>query len=464
MHLEFHGAARTVTGSRHLLSVNGRRVLLDCGLFQGRREESDRLNRRFGFEPGEVDAVVLSHAHIDHSGALPSLVKHGFRGKIHATLATADLLGVMLRDSAAIQEKDLEFLNKRRRRQGESPKEVLYGMHDADRAIDQTEGYSYHRAIPVVPGVTATFYDAGHILGSAIVVLDLEENGARRRLVFTGDLGRKNLPILRDPEIPAEADALIIESTYGDREHDPVERVEEKLAVLIQRIFARKGKLIVPAFAVGRTQELVYAISRLLRSGRIPGCCVYVDSPLAVNVTEIFRRHPETYDAEIQKVLHDTGDPFGFELIEYVRDVEESKALNEREGPFLVISASGMAEAGRILHHLRNGIGDPRNAVLIVGYQAENTLGRRLVEKAPEVRIFGEPVERRAEVVVMNEFSAHADRNELMSWVQGMKQKPRRAFVVHGEETQSLPFAERLRLEGGIPEVWVPSFREKHPV
>ena len=461
MNLEFHGAARTVTGSRHLLTANGHRVLLDCGLFQGRREESDRLNRHFGFDPEQVEAVVMSHAHIDHSGALPSLVKRGFRGRVHATLATADLLEVMLRDSAMIQEKDMEFLNKRRHRRGESTKEPLYVMEDAERAVKQVDGHAYHRAIPVVPGVTATFYDAGHILGSAIVVLDLQEQGVKKILIFTGDLGRNNLPILRDPEIPPEADALIIESTYGDREHDPVERVEEKLALLINRVFARKGKLIIPAFAVGRTQELVYAISRLLRSNRIPGCSVYVDSPLAVNVTEIFRRHPETYDAEIQKVLHDTGDPFGFQLLEYVRTVEESKRLNEKEGPFLVISASGMAEAGRILHHLRNGIGDPRNVVLIVGYQAENTLGRRLVENAPEVRIFGEVVERRAEVVVMNEFSAHADKNELMTWVQGMNRKPAKAFVVHGDESQSLPFAERLKLDAGIPEVHVPGFREK---
>jgi metallo-beta-lactamase family protein len=376
-------------------------------------------------------------------------------------LATADLLDVMLRDSAMIQEKDTEFLNHRRRRQGESLKEPLYDLEDAVRAVGLVEGHPYHHGIPVVPGVTATFYDAGHILGSAIVELELHEEGVKKTLIFTGDLGRKNLPILRDPEIPREADALIIESTYGDREHDPVERVEERLAELIHRIIARKGKLIIPAFAVGRTQELVYALSRLLRSGRIPGCCVYVDSPLAVNVTEIFRRHPETYDAEIRKVLRDTGDPFGFELLEYVRTVEESKELNEKEGPFLVISASGMAEAGRILHHLRNGLGDPRNAVLIVGYQAENTLGRRLVENASEVRIFGEVVERRAEVVVMNEFSAHADKNELIRWVEGIGRKPAKAFVVHGDESQSLPFAERLKQDAGIPTVYVPRFGDK---
>jgi len=269
------------------------------------------------------------------------------------------------------------------------------------------------------------------------------------------------MPILRDPETPPEADALIIESTYGDRTHDPIESVDEKLAGIIKRVFARRGKLIIPAFSVGRTQELVYAISRLIRAGKIPGCCVYVDSPLAVNVTEIFAKHPETYDAEIRKILKQTGDPFGFDLLQYVHSVEESKALNEKKGPFVVISASGMVEAGRILHHVRNGIEERRNLILIVGYQAAFTLGRRLVDGAKEVRIFGEPHQRKCEVVVMNEFSAHADKNELMEWVGGFKKKPRKAFVVHGEERQSLPFAERLKKDAGINSVVVPELRQK---
>ena len=455
MHLEFHGAAQSVTGSRHLLVVNGHRVLLDCGLFQGRREESDRLNRNFGFSPTDVDAVVLSHAHIDHSGALPALVKHGFKGAVHGTLATADLLSVILRDSAMIQEKDVEFVNKRRR--GDEPlREPLYMMEDADRTLEHVHGHPYHEPIPVVPGVTATLYDAGHLLGSAVVVLKIAEGGVKKTLVFTGDLGRKNVPILRDPEVPSDmVDALIIESTYGDREHAPIVEVEDKLVELVQQVMARKGKVIIPAFAVGRTQELVYTLARLLRAGRIPGCAVYVDSPLAVDVTEVFRRHPEAYDAEIRKILEDTGDPFGFRLIQYVRSVEESKALNALAGPFIVISASGMVEQGRILHHLRNGIEDPRNVILIVGFQAANTLGRRLVDGATEVRIFGETFERKAEVVVMNEFSAHADRVELLQWVNRLKQKPRRAFAVHGEESQSLAFAKYLR-EAGVPQAEAP--------
>ncbi len=461
MHLEFHGAARTVTGSRHLLTVGGKRVLLDCGLFQGHRAEANELNRRFGFDPRSVDAVVMSHAHIVHSGALPALVKGGFAGTIHGTFATADLLTVMLRDSAYIQEKDVEYVNKRRARAGEAPLEPVYGIEDAEETLTQLEGHRYHQPVPIVPGVTATFYDAGHILGSAVVLLDLHEGSEHRRLAFTGDLGRKNVPILRDPETPPEADALIIESTYGDREHDPVDRVEERLSALFKRVFARRGRVIIPAFAVGRTQELVFAISRLIRSGRIPDCCVYVDSPLAVNVTEIFAKHPETYDQEIRRVLRETGDPFGFGLIRYTRSLQESMALNDLKGPFVVISASGMLEAGRVLHHLKNHIRDPRSAILIVGYQAANTLGRRLVEGAKEVRIFGETYARNAEVVVMNEFSAHADRNELMEWVGGFRRPPERAFVVHGEERQALPFAERLGHEAGIRHVIVPSMRQR---
>jgi metallo-beta-lactamase family protein len=429
-------------------------------MFQGRRDEADRRNREFGFDPRTVDAVVLSHAHIDHSGALPSLVRNGFQGSIHATLATADLCSVMLRDSAAIVERDLEFVNRRRAERGQPPRQPFYKIEDAEDAIAQLEGHRYHAPTPIVPGVKATFYDAGHILGSAIVQLEIEEAGRTRTLVFTGDLGRKGMPILRDPETPPHADAVIIESTYGNREHAPIAQVDDQLVAVVNRVIARGGKLIVPAFAVGRTQELVYALARLFRAGRLPRCDIFVDSPLAVNVTSVFARHPECYDAEIRTVMRETGDPFGLGLLRRVHDVQESKQLNTRPPPFVVISASGMCEAGRILHHLKNGIGDARNCVLIVGFQAEHTLGRRLVERDPVVKIFGEPHELRAEVVVMNEFSAHADRNELMAWMREFRQTPATVFVVHGEETQSRPFAARLETELGVARVVVPVLHE----
>ncbi|HUS68071.1 MAG TPA: MBL fold metallo-hydrolase [Kofleriaceae bacterium] len=464
MDIRFCGAAREVTGSRHLLTVGGRRVLLDCGLYQGRRAEAWTRNTSFGFDPASLDAVVLSHAHIDHSGALPMLARAGFRGRVHATLATADLLEVMLRDSASIQERDAEDVTRRRGRRGEAPVEPLYRIADAETILAQVVAHAYHTPIEVVPGVRATFYDAGHILGSAVVALELAEEGRSRTLVFSGDLGRRNLPVLRDPETPPHADVLLIESTYGARLHKPVELIDEKLADVVARVTARGGKLIVPAFSVGRTQELCFSLARLLRAGRIPKVAIHVDSPLAVNVSEVFARHPECYDAEVAEVLRTTGDPFGFDLLHYIQTRDESIALNRAPGPFIVISASGMCEAGRVLHHLKNSIEDPKNAVLIVGYQAEHTLGRRLVEGAPEVRIFGEPHPRRAEVIVMNEFSAHADRDELLTWVRGFRRTPSQAFVVHGEEAQALPFAASLTAEGGIAEATVPRLNESSPL
>jgi metallo-beta-lactamase family protein len=449
MRITFWGAARAVTGSRHLLEVRGAQYLLDCGLVQGRREEAEAANRYLPFDAAQIAAVVLSHAHIDHSGNLPTLVKHGFAGPIHATRATVGLLTPMLRDSAHIQERDVEFVNKRHSRQGKPLKAPLYTLADAERTLPRLTPQSYGDEFTVGPGVRAHFRDAGHILGSALTVLDLEEGGRRLRLGFTGDLGRAHLPIIRDPETLPDLDALIIESTYGDRVHEESALIPAIMEEILKRAHAQGSKILIPAFAVGRAQEIVMVLNELFNAGRVPEMPVYIDSPLAVDVTQVFRAHPECFDEETLALLHaPEGDPFGFKRMHYVRDVQESIALNSRPGPMIVIAASGMCEAGRILHHLRNNIDNPNTLILIVGYQAEQTLGRRLVENADEVRIFGEVHRRRAQVRVLDAFSAHADRDELLAWVRRLERKPRRVYVVHGEEEPALHFADLLKDEG----------------
>jgi metallo-beta-lactamase family protein len=455
MKVSFLGAVRTVTGSRHLVTVGNRRVLLDCGLYQGKRDLGERINRELPFDPASIDTVVLSHAHIDHSGNLPTLARQGFRGPIHATAATADLCSIMLRDSAHIQVKDAEFVNKHPRRRGPRNREPLYTPEDAEAAIELFVGHPYDQPVPVCEGVTVTFRDAGHILGSAILELDLREKGVRRRLVFTGDLGRPHLPILRDPAFVSGCDFLMTESTYGDRLHPSIEAVPEQLAAVVERVRARGGKILIPAFAVGRVQEIVWILKGLIESGRIQEIPIYVDSPLAVDATEIFARHPECFDTETMAALRHDGDPFGFSLIHYVHDVEDSKQLNTRPGTMVIISPSGMCEAGRVLHHLRNNIEDPRVLILIVGFQAEDTLGRRLAEGRPIVRIFGEEFTRRAEVAVMEGFSAHADREELLHWISQIDDRPRKTFVVHGGLAQGEALAATLR-EKGFPAVEIP--------
>lgn len=435
----------------HILSVGGKTILLDCGIYHGKRDEARARNRSFPFNPEQIDAVVLSHAHIDHSGNLPGLVKQGFRGRIYCTKATADLCAVMLRDSAHIQEKDAEFVNKKHAKKHLPPVEPLYTQEDADATIPLFVGVDYSTEFDVTEGITARFEDAGHILGSAGVSLMLRDKSKRVTLAFTGDLGRPNLPILRDPVFLGDADYLISESTYGGRLHGPVTAMEDQLLEPLRRGCERKAKMIIPAFSVGRTQELVYVLHRLSTAGKIDHLPVFVDSPLSVNVTDVFKRHPECFDAETWQIInadHD-NDPFGFDRLTYIRDVEESKTLNERQGPFIVISSQGMCEAGRILHHLANSIGDPRNMVIIVGYQAEHTLGKRLVMREPVVNIFGEPHELKAEVVVLNSFSGHADRNELLSYLRSFdRQRLRRAFLVHGDLDQSEKLAEGMKGEG----------------
>lgn len=438
--LTFHGATRTVTGSMHLIETDSRKILLDCGLYQGRREEAFKRNRHFPFDPAEITDVVLSHAHIDHSGNLPTLYRKGFRGRIHATHATRDLCAVMLMDSAYIQEKEIEFVNKRRERKGLEPFNPLYTKKEAQSAIELFTGYSYHQQFKL-DGAEVAFQDAGHILGSAVV--KVRTGGGT--IGYSGDIGRKDLPILRDPEPLGDVDWLICESTYGNRLHGPAAEVEEKVAQIVNRTYKARGKVIIPAFSVGRTQQIVYTLHRLADEDRIPPLPIYVDSPLSTNVTDVFRAHPECYDDETLDYFADSKDPFGFHRLEYVRSVEESMALNGRRDPMVIISASGMAETGRILHHLRNNIEDSRNTVLIVGFQAEHTLGRRLVEKAEEVRIFGEWHTRRANVEVINAFSAHADRDEITEWFRPSAEDVRQVFLVHGNEEASFALADHWK-------------------
>lgn len=458
MEIHFLGAAQTVTGSQHLISVNGRRVLLECGLFQGKRQEALERNRNLPFDAASIDVLVLSHAHIDHSGNIPNLVRNGFQGTIYSTFATRDLCSAMLRDSAHIQEQDVAYVNKKRARKGQPPVEPIYTTDDAIASLEHFISVGYNRPVPIAPGVRCTFLDAGHILGSALVFLEIEEPGHEQtRVLFSGDLGRDDMPILRDPTPAPEADILIIESTYGDRLHKLHEEAEQKLLRLIGETSENGGRVIIPAFSVGRTQEIVYSLHKLANTGLLPDVPVFVDSPLAVNVTEIFRLHPECYDEDVREFMnHDHhSDPFGFERLRYIRSVEASKALNDLQGPAVIISASGMCEAGRVQHHLKHAITDPHNAVLIVSWQAPYTLGRRLVERQPVVKIFGEEFPLRARVETINGYSAHADRNGLLGWAGPIARGLRHAFVVHGDPDPAAALADGLR-QLGVHDAVVP--------
>jgi metallo-beta-lactamase family protein len=450
MKLTFWGAAGEVTGSMHLVESGGKRILLDCGLHQGRRKEADYKNRHLPFPGPSIDAVVLSHAHIDHSGNLPTLVKDGFSGPIFTTPATVDLCNWMLRDTAHINEKDAEFLNKRlehRKAAGleDGHVEPLYTTEDAERALPLFRTVQYHCPQKLADGLTYVPYDAGHILGSSSVALVESRNGSRIRLTFSGDVGRPHVPIIRDPETPPATEHLILESTYGGRLHKSAEHVINKLADVVNRTSRRGGRIIVPAFAVGRTQELVLLLHELADRKQIPSIPIFVDSPLAINATEVHRAHPECFNQETADYVLHSEDPFGFSRLRYVREAAESKKLNDLHGPFIVISASGMCEQGRILHHLRNNIEDPRNTVLITGFQAQDTLGRKLIEKWPEVQIFGEPMRVRAEISSLDELSAHADQGELMRWIEPLAPHLHRVFLVHGEPAQAETLARLLR-------------------
>ncbi len=429
MKITSHGAAQEVTGSKHLVEHNGYRILLDCGLFQGKRNDSDRKNRHFGFDPETLHQVILSHAHIDHSGLLPLLAKRGYRGTVYATPATRDLCAIMLQDSAHIQQRDAEWLSKKNM----SFVAPLYEAEDAREIMRRFVCVPYEVRVPLGNGVFLTFHDAGHVLGSAMVELEFEEEQGTRRLIYSGDIGRNDMPILEDPWRPEEADVVIMESTYGDRDHGPIKEIDGRLAKLVNETVERGGKMVIPSFALERAQEVIYSLKRLESAKAIPELPIFVDSPLTVNITEVFRLHTEAFDDDFAALMQDAGDPFQLAKIRYIRNRDESIALNNHEGPAIIVSASGMCEFGRIVHHLRNTIEDPKNTVLIVGFQAEHTLGRRIVEKRRQVKIFGVKRDLRAQVAVMNEFSAHAGKSELVEFGSRFANNGTTVLLAHGE-------------------------------
>ena len=465
MQIEFLGGARTVTGSQFLLSVNGEKVLLECGLFQGHRGETYRKNLTFDYNPAGIDAVLLSHAHIDHAGNIPNLCKNGFSKSIFATSATVDLCQIMLRDSAYLHEKDAEWVNKLHAERGEPLIEPLYTIDDAEESLTHFVGIQYEKPFSVGKGVTATFRDAGHILGSASVLVEVEEEGRRLRLGYSGDIGRKDMPIIRDPRFLNDLDVLIVESTYGNRVHEDPSGAEQELAEIIRRTVKRRGKVIIPAFAVGRTQHIVHLLHGLFDQNRIPRIPVYVDSPMACNAIEVYRSHPECFDRETYfRFVNDADDLFTPPGFTCVRKAEASMRLNDLTEPHIIIAASGMAEGGRVLHHLKNNVGNSRNTVLFVGFAAEHTLGRRLMDGDKTVKIFGEEHRVKSEVVTMPYFSAHADRNGILEFVAATPpEKLKTIFIVHGELSQTEALKEALD-ERGYRDLVIPEQLETHTV
>lgn len=454
----FWGAARTVTGSMHQVEACGQSLLLDCGLYQGRRADSRIRNEKFPFRPRDINAVLLSHAHIDHCGNLPNLVKQGFAGPIYCTPATRALAGVMLGDAAKIHEEDAAYLNRKRGR-GEPVVEPLYDGRDVYRTLLRLRAVPYETAFTVAPGLEARFVDAGHLLGSATIHLRAEGPSGERSLTFTGDLGRPGLPILRDPAPVPPADLLISESTYGGHTHEAVEETAERLGEVVCRTAERGGKVLIPAFSVGRTQTIVYFLHQLMNAGRLPELPVFVDSPMALRATEVFRAHAECFDEPTLRLLREHPDLFGEQHVRYIDKVHESIAMNHMREPCIIISASGMCEAGRVLHHLKHNIEDPRSAVLITGYQAADTLGRRLVERRPEVRIFGRTLALKAEVVVLNGLSSHPDHGGLLASLEPLAETARQVRLVHGEPERAVALAEGLRA-AGFADVAVPECGE----
>lgn len=445
--LKFLGGVRTVTGSSHLVSTQKSEILLDAGLFQGHRDEFYQVNTTFQYNPRKLDTIILSHAHLDHCGNLPSLIKKGIHCKIYATSATRDLCRLMLEDSGKIQEEDIKYVNKINQRLNLPPRNLLYTLADARKAVKKIRPLSYHKRLCITKDISFTFYDAGHILGSALIVLEIKEERRIIRLGYAVDLGRKDLPILNDPFPLKGLDYLILESTYGGRLHPPIEEAKTKLKVAINRTFERKGKILIPSFTLERTQEIVYFLIELLREKAIPPMSIYVDSPLATDITEVFESHLDYMDKEISQIIKQGDNPFKFLTLRYIREQEASKALNNDRRPMIIIAGSGMCESGRILHHLKNNIEDSRNTILVVGFMARDTLGKRIVERIPFVRIFGMEYQLNAEVVVINAFSGHADQEELCDFVT-LCLPLERIFLVHGDLDQSQALEKVLSSKG----------------
>ena len=464
MLIQFLGATRTTTGSMFLLELSGQRLLFECGLFQGKRGESIERNRRFPFDPKQLDAVVLSHAHIDHCGNLPNLCRQGYAGNLYCTFATRDLAAIMLEDSAEIQRADAEYVSKKRARTGLPPVEPLYTAGDAEQAVRQFVSLNYDRPFPVIDGVTVTFQDAGHILGSAQVILDIREAGREYRFLFSGDIGRGKDDILRDPQAIENVDYLQIESTYGDREHSAKQSAKEEIGRLVRDTIDKMGQVIIPAFSVGRTQQIVYTLHQLVCEGKLPRVPIFVDSPLSVNATEVYRLHPECFNDTIYRFLREKENPFGMENLTYIRELAHSMKLNDLKEPAIIISASGMCEAGRIRHHLKNHIGHVENLVLFIGYCAEHTLGAQILSGQNPVNIFGEPHPVRARIASLDAFSGHADKNELRRYVESVTGDIKKFFVVHGEESQAMAFAQTVRAMKPKAEVVVPEYKQSATV
>ena len=456
MKITFLGAARTTTGSMHLVEACGKRILLDCGLYQGHRKEAFEKNRNLPVDARKIDFVILSHAHVDHSGNLPQLVKHGFRGRVFARSQTVDLCDVLLRDSCFLQRRDIEYVNKKRRAQGKRLFEELYDEQDVDSLMRLMTPVHLHTPTEIAPGLTLTFYNAGHILGSALVQLDVAGgDGDRHRILFSGDLGQPNQPILRHYEYPEGADILLIESTYADRIHPTADSVQDKLEMLVEKIYRHNAKLLIPAFSVGRTQQIIYYLNRLAMEGKLPAVPIYVDSPLSRKATEIYGRHAGCYNEEALEMIRQGRSPLHVEGLRFISTPEESMSLNDKPGPMVIIAASGMCEGGRVVHHLKQIVSDPWNIILIVGFQAENTLGRRIVEERNPIRILGEELELNARVETINALSAHADRNGLMDWYRKVGKNVKHAFAVHGEP-EKVEAMRELLLEYGAPAAYAP--------